>query len=41
VEFDTLSGAADTLTGKSNNGSEFWKVNRQGKPVELAQIREE
>lgn len=40
VEFDTLSGAADTLTGKSNNGWEFWKVNLLGASVELARIRE-
>jgi uncharacterized protein with ParB-like and HNH nuclease domain len=41
VEFDTLSGAADTLTGKSNNGWEFWRVDRPGGLRELARIREE
>ena len=41
IEFDTLSGAADTLTGMSNNGWEFWQVNRPEGPTELARIREE
>ncbi|MGH8923850.1 MAG: GmrSD restriction endonuclease domain-containing protein [Acidimicrobiia bacterium] len=41
VEFDTLSGAADTLTGKSNNGWEFWRVEGLTGPRELARIREE
>lgn len=41
VEFDTLSGAADTLTGKSINGWEFWCVNRPNGSSELARIREE
>jgi hypothetical protein len=41
AEFDTLSGAADNLTGKANNGWEFWRVKRPGGPRELARIREE
>lgn len=41
AEFDTLSGAADTLTGKSNNGWEFWWVSRPAGLRELARIREE
>ena len=40
-EFDTLSGAADHLTGKSNNGWEFWRVVRSGTWGELGRIREE
>lgn len=40
VEFDTLCGAADMLTGKSNNGWEFWQVQRGGEHTELARIRE-
>lgn len=40
VEFDTLSGAADTLTGKSNNGWEFWRVSQPEGLTELAGIRE-
>ena len=39
--FDTLSGAADSLTGKSNNGWEFWRVTRSGDSRELARVREE
>src|SRR5690606_11604718 len=34
--FETLSGAADTLTGKSNNGWEFWTVSRPNGRVALA-----
>lgn len=41
VEFDTLSGAADTLTGRSNNGWEFWRVSRREGSRELARMREE
>lgn len=37
--FETLSGASDTLTGTSNNGWEFWRVNRPEGQVELARIR--
>ena len=40
-EFDTLSGAADKLTGKSNNGWTFWQVGREGTWRELAAIRQE
>lgn len=40
-EFDTLSGAADNLTGKSCNGWTFWHVSRSEKLIELARIREE
>ena len=40
-EFGTLSGAADHLTGKSNNGWDFWHVVRSGTWRELGQIREE
>lgn len=41
VEFDTLSGAADMLTGRSNNGWEFWRVHRATGLRELARLREE
>lgn len=41
AEFDTLSGAANTLTGMSNNGWEFWRVDGPTGPRELARIREE
>lgn len=37
--FDSLSGAADHLTGRSNNGWEFWSVDRAGGTKELADIR--
>ena len=39
--FDTLSGAADNLTGKSNNGWAFWRVIRSERLLELGRIREE
>lgn len=32
--------AQDMLTGKSNNGWEFWQVQRGGEHTELARIRE-
>lgn len=38
--FDTLSGAANKLTGQSNNGWTFWQVNRDGVWCELATIRQ-
>ena len=41
TEFDTLSGAADKLTGVSTNGWRFWRVTRAGGTRELGQIREE
>ena len=41
VEFDTLSGAAGSLTGKSNNGWEFWRIRRPEGVRDLALIREE
>ncbi len=37
--FDTLSGAARKLTGKSNNGWDFWQVKRDGEWHELGSIR--
>ena len=40
-EFATLSGAADKLTGKSNNGWTFWRVDRADSSRELAEIRRE
>ena len=40
-EFDTLSGAANHLTGKSNSGWEFWRVARSDGSPELGRIREE
>ena len=39
--FNTLSGAADKLTGKSNNGWTFWQVARDGGWHDLAAIRQE
>ena len=39
--FDTLSGAADNLTGKSCNGWAFWHVIRSRGLLELGRIREE
>lgn len=39
--YDTLSAAADALTGKSNNGWEFWSTVRDGQQTPLAEIRRE
>ncbi len=41
TEFDSLSGAADALTGLSNNGWEFWRIDRDGDHRPLVAIREE
>lgn len=41
MEFDSLSGAADKLTGVSTNGWTFWRVARADGTRELRQIREE
>jgi hypothetical protein len=40
VEFDSLSSAAEALTGKATNGWEFWKIRSSGADRELARIRE-
>lgn len=39
--YDTLSAAANALTGKSNNGWGFWSAERSGEEVPLTQIRRE
>lgn len=38
-EFDSLSGAADRLTQRSNNGWEFWSLDRPDDRRDLAAIR--
>lgn len=38
-QYESLSGAGTALTGRANNGWEFWKVDRDGELVELAELR--
>lgn len=39
--YETLSGAADNLTGKNNNGWAFWEADVAGQRRSLAMIRDQ
>lgn len=40
-EYETLTGAADNLTGKTNNGWDFWQLDEVGSKRSLLTLRDE